>query len=131
MSFYIVFNNISSFFEMREPADSTEDIEAVVADSVVKAGQDISAGGQPTVLVESETNTLPKVDDSSENPVFAIDCGETAAVNQTYLVSELNTETSGIAAEKQNSKIKAENVSQNEIYKEFYSLLKEFEVSLQ
>ncbi len=82
-------------------------------------------------MAESETNTLPKVDDSSENPVSEIDYGEIAAVNQISQVSEPNTETSWIAAEEQNSKIEAENVGQDEIYKEFYSLLKKFEVSLQ
>ena len=82
MSFYIVFNNFSSFLEMREPMDSTEDIKEVVANSVEKAGQDISADGHITILAEFETNTLPKVDDSLENTVSAIDCGEIAAVNQ-------------------------------------------------
>ncbi len=130
MSFYIVFNNFSSFLDISEPVDSTEDIKAAIADSVEKAGQDISVGGHTTISAESETNTLPKVDDSLENPVSAIDCGETAAVNQISPVSEPNTETSGIAAEEQNSKIEAENVGQDEIYKEFYSLLKKFEVSL-
>ena len=131
MSFYIVFNNISSFLEMREPVDLTEDIKGAVANSVEKALQDISADGYTTILAESETNTLPKVDEFSENPVSEIDWGETAAVNQISQISEPNTETSWIAAEEQNSKIEAENVGQDEIYKEFYSLLKEFEVSLQ
>ncbi len=132
MSFYIVFNDFSSFLEIREPVDSTEDIKEAVANSVEKAGQDISADGYITILAESETNTLPKVDDSSENPVSAIDyCEIAAAVNQISQVSEPNTETSWITAEEQNSKIEAENIGQDEIYKEFYSLLKKFEFSLQ
>jgi hypothetical protein len=111
--------------------DSTEDIGAAVANSVEKALQDISADGHITISAESETNTLLKVDDSLENPVSAIDDGEIAAVNQISQVSEPNTETSWIAAEEQNSKIEAENIGQDEIYKEFYSLLKKFEFSLQ
>lgn len=116
---------------MLEPVDSTEDIGAAVANSVEKAGQDISADSYITILAESETNTSPKVDDSSENLVSAIDYGEIAAVNQISQVSEPNTETSWIAAEEQNSKIEVENIGQDEIYKEFYSLLKKFEFSLQ
>jgi len=133
MSFYIVFNDFSSFLEIREPVDSTEDIKEAVANLVEKAGQDISANGYITILAESETNILPKVDDFSENPVSAIDYGEiaAAAVNQISQVSEPNTETSLIAAKEQNSKIEVKNIGQDEIYKEFYSLLKKFEFSLQ
>lgn len=132
MGFYIVFNDFSSFLEIREPVGSTEDIKEAVTNLVEKAGQDISANGYITILAESETNILPKVDDSSENPVSAIDYGEiAAAVNQISQVSNPTTETSWIAAEEQNSKIEVENVGQDEIYKEFYSLLKKFEFSLQ
>ena len=131
MSFYIVFNDFSSFLEIREPVDSTEDIKEAVTNLVEKAGQDISANGYITILAESETNILPKVDGTLENPVSAIDYGEIAAVNQISQVSEPNTETSWVAAEEQNSKIEAENIGQDEIYKEFYSLLKKFEFSLQ
>jgi hypothetical protein len=39
MSFYIVFNDFSSFLEIREPVDSTEDIKEAVTNLVEKAGQ--------------------------------------------------------------------------------------------
>lgn len=132
MSLYIAFNNFSSFLEISERVDSTEDIEAAVADLIEKVGHDTFAGGHTIILTESELDTLPEVDGSLENLVSAIDCGETAAVDQiSPVVLEPKTEKSEIAAKKQNSKIEAENVVQNEIYKEFYSLLKKFEVSLQ
>lgn len=125
MSFYINFNSMSSFFEMSEFVELTEDVKEAAGDSIEEASQ-----SAPT---EAQTNILPKVDDSLENPVFAIEFNEPAivAVPQISPVIEFNNETLETTAEKQNPKIEAENEYENDSYEKFHSLLKKFEISLQ
>lgn len=124
MSFYIAFNNISAFLEMSEFVNLTEDVEATVVDSIEDVGQPDAA--------RLQTNALTEVDDSSENPIFAIDYGEITAVPAPQIspADRFNNEMLDVAAQVQNPKIEAENADQNDDYEEFHSLLKKFEISL-
>lgn len=124
MSFYIAFNNISSFLETSEFLDSTGDGGAAVDDSVKEASQ--------AAAPEARENLLPELGDLPENPVFAIDGSEItiAAVSQISPAIEFNAETLEAAAEAQNPKIEAENLSRHDSYEKFHALLKKFEISL-
>lgn len=132
MSFYIVFNNIQSFFETSRTPDSIEDNEAAAACSIEKVFREVSVSGQTTVSPEPEASISLKSDDCSENSVFAIGGGGAAAITagQTSELSASNNETAQLAAEKQNLKTQDENVGQNDIYEKYHSLLNKFEISL-
>lgn len=133
MGLYIVFNNFYSFLDKSESADSIEeDIRAAVADSAAKAGQVISAGDDTAVSAELLIETLPEVDDYLESSLLAAS-EMPAAVSARPVPSalEINTETPELPVDEQNTNIQTNGVGQNDIYEEFQSLLKKFEISLQ
>lgn len=133
MGLYIVFNNFYSFLDKSESADSIEeDIRAAVADSVAKAGQVISAGDDTAVSAELLIEALPEVDDYLESSLLAAS-EMPAAVSARPVPSalEINTETPELPVDEQNTNIQTNDVGQNDIYEEFQSLLKKFEISLQ
>lgn len=131
MSWYIVFNNFSSFPDMNEFADSAEDIKTAVADSIEKAGQTISAASQSATPVELLTDTPQKADDYLKNPPCAV--GEKPAADSASQIPPavvIKTETPEPIGDGQNSEIQTKNVNQKDVYEEFHSLLRKFEISL-
>lgn len=132
MSWYIVFNNFSSFPDMNEFADSAEDIKTAVADSIEKTGQAISEASQSAISAELITDTPPKVDDYLENPPCAVDEKPSAdSASQIPLAIVIKSETPEPTGDEQNPEIQTKNVNQKDVYEEFHSLLRKFEISLQ
>lgn len=127
MSFYIIFDNISSLLETSQSANLAEDIETAVSDSVDAVGLDVSEVSQVTVSVETNGKILLKVDDSSDSAASAIDYDKGAAA----LLSQISAASAPKADEQTPlPKIETEVFSQNEDNEKSNLMFEKLEISL-
>lgn len=126
MSFYIVFDNLSSLLETSQSADLAKDIEKAVADSVDTARLDIAEVSQVTTLVMPDGKILLKVDNSSDDAALAIDYDKGAVA----LLSQVSAATAPEAEQTLPPKVEVEVSSRNENNENFYPIFEKLEISL-